>query len=145
MDSHANHLIFSMPLGSTCRWSSVFFYSDIGIFILVPFIVIPSMTAINLWNTSMDALLFGLLLLLIVSHAMHSLTTHICAHHLWLPTIYVMWSGMSMHVSVTLILLPILGISSSLFTSWLCQDSQSSMNSCSPGFLQDPYVVLMDV
>ena len=45
----------------------------------------------------------------------------------------VMLSGLSMHVSSALMVMFILGISSSLFVSWLCLGSQSTMNSCGLG------------
>ena len=48
-------------------------------------------------------------------------------------------SGMSVHVSIALILMCISGISSALFASWLCLNSQSVMNSCGPGL----YSILM--
>ena len=42
-------------------------------------------------------------------------------------------SGMSVHDSIVLMVVHLLGISVSLFASSLCLDSQSVMNSCDPG------------
>ena len=41
-----------------------------------------------------------------------------------------MQSGMSLNVPIVLMVICMPGISSSLFVSWLCLDSQSVMNSC---------------
>ena len=41
---------------------------------------------------------------------------------------------MSMDDSIALIVMHMPGISSSLFVSWMCLDSQSAMNSCGPDF-----------
>ena len=44
-----------------------------------------------------------------------------------------MLSGMSMHDSIALMVMPMPGISSFLFLSLLCLDSQLAKNSCAPG------------
>ena len=44
-----------------------------------------------------------------------------------------MQSGMSVHDSIVLMVMCMPAISSSLFVFWLCLDSQSVMNSSSPG------------
>ena len=50
-----------------------------------------------------------------------------------------MHSRMFVHVSIAFMFMLIWGISSSLFSLWLCLDIQSTMNNCGPGF----YRVLM--
>ena len=45
----------------------------------------------------------------------------------------VMKSCMSIHDSISLTVMDMPGISSSLFVSWLCEDSQPVMNGCNPG------------
>ena len=45
MDSHPNNLVISMPTWLTCILCSALFCRDTAIMILLPFLMIPSMTA----------------------------------------------------------------------------------------------------
>ena len=50
---------------------------------------------------------------------------------------------MSVHDSIALMVMHMIGTYLSLFVSWLCLDSQSVMNSCGPGLLNtDVFIII---
>ena len=77
--------------------------------------------------------------LLMASQGVHTLREYIVSHHLVLPIVSLVPFGLSMLGSIALMVMHMPGISSSLFVSWLCLDSQSAMNCC----CTDVYSILM--
>ena len=88
----------------------------------------------HLWKTSIAALLFGLQHLVMATMQQFD-NTLMCPSSMVTTHIYsaVIHYDMSMHASITVMLMPSLPISLHLLTLWFCLDSQYAMNNCGPG------------
>ena len=102
----------------------------------VPFIALPSMSAISslseqnscrcFYNSAyIDGQPQGMSCNSMSMYSLSSIANYILSA--------LMQSGMSVHDLNTLLIMYMPGISLSLSVSWLCMESQSTMNSCGPG------------
>ena len=141
MDSCANNLVFPMSIWLTCSWSRALYCRVAGILILLLFCAVPSVTAMLSLN---DHDQYGCIFCW--WPPMYHVSPQLTCSLMWslscvacLISSAIIHSGMSLHVSVTLIFRFIHRIPLPLSLSWLCHDNQSAINSCSPGL----YKILM--
>ena len=81
MDSCPSYLVFLYSHGSYAANPNACSCGDTSVMILLPFIVIPSITTILSWMTSMGLFLLRLLILSMASHSSCNLIAHIYVHH----------------------------------------------------------------
>ena len=113
--------MFSVPILLICSWSSAFFCGNVGIVIFLPF-----MGTISFLKDQYGCTFFWTPTF-IDGHSVHSLTLCLCAHHQWLPVIFLLLSCILGFLYMFFIIFMILSLCLSHGCSWITNLLQISL------------------